>query len=286
MLRKAAENATWRYTRIQGALKNLGHRVGRSTIARILKAHGVPPSRQRPMAWRTFVRAHWPARRAADVFMNEVWRLRRFVTFGTAFITALHPRTSRRFSAAVSRRRPAQGHTSLDEQIADELEATHSDLRMRFEEVWWHEPAARHSGRPRAPDTCRRAERRYRCRAIPRSMKEMSLSRCAVWPGHLRPGPQEFKAPPERAHLPSARQRSVAPARTASGRQRLPLLGESFATNCGSAAEHGGACSEFYQVERTLGSTDMGELLVGFDPACAATSGFIRSRRALSPSRR
>jgi putative transposase len=43
MVRMAEENPTWGYTRIQGALKNVGHRVGRSTIARILKAHGLPP---------------------------------------------------------------------------------------------------------------------------------------------------------------------------------------------------------------------------------------------------
>src|SRR5687768_14206594 len=54
VVRMAAENPTWGYTRIQGALKNLGHQVGRSTIARILKAAGIPPSRQRPMTWRTF----------------------------------------------------------------------------------------------------------------------------------------------------------------------------------------------------------------------------------------
>jgi HTH-like domain len=41
--------ATWGYTRIQGALKNLGHHVGRSTIARILRKQGIPPSGQRPM---------------------------------------------------------------------------------------------------------------------------------------------------------------------------------------------------------------------------------------------
>jgi hypothetical protein len=51
----------WRstgYTRIPGALKNVGHRVGRSTIARILKVHGIPPVPERPTAWQTFFRAH------------------------------------------------------------------------------------------------------------------------------------------------------------------------------------------------------------------------------------
>src|SRR5450759_878404 len=32
-VRMANENATWGYTRMQGALKHVGHRVGRSTIA-------------------------------------------------------------------------------------------------------------------------------------------------------------------------------------------------------------------------------------------------------------
>jgi hypothetical protein len=43
VVRIAEENPTWGYTRIQGALKNIGHRVSRSTIARILKSHGVWP---------------------------------------------------------------------------------------------------------------------------------------------------------------------------------------------------------------------------------------------------
>jgi hypothetical protein len=180
ILRMASENDTWGYTRIQGAMKNLGHRVGRSTIARILKAHGVPPSRRRPMAWRTFVRAHWPALHAADVFMGEVCRLRRFLAFYTALIAQLHPPTSGRFSGTIGRKRPAEAHATLDEQIDHELGAAHSDLRRGFEEGWWHEPAARHSGRARAPDVGRRAERRHRGTGRPASMKETPLIRSAA----------------------------------------------------------------------------------------------------------
>jgi hypothetical protein len=47
IVRMATENPTWGYTRIQGALKNVGHRLGRSTIARVLRAHGIPPGGQR-----------------------------------------------------------------------------------------------------------------------------------------------------------------------------------------------------------------------------------------------
>ena len=61
VVRMMKENPTWGYTRIRGGLKNLGHRVGRSTIARILKAHGLPPVPERPTSWQTFLRAHWGA---------------------------------------------------------------------------------------------------------------------------------------------------------------------------------------------------------------------------------
>jgi putative transposase len=88
----ATENPGWGYTRIQGALKNLGHRVGRSTIARTLKAHGIPPSRERPVTWRTFMRAHWPVLLAADFFTTEVWTIRGLVTYYTAFVIELHSR--------------------------------------------------------------------------------------------------------------------------------------------------------------------------------------------------
>ena len=88
----AEENPTWGYTRIQGALKNVGHRVGRSTIARILKAHGLPPVPQRPTSWQTFLRAHWGEIAGADFFTTEVWTWRGLVTYYTLFVIDLSSR--------------------------------------------------------------------------------------------------------------------------------------------------------------------------------------------------
>jgi len=73
VVRMAEDNPTWGYTRIRGALKNLGQQVGRSTIARILKARGVAPAPNRPTSWQTFLRAHWGAIAGADFFTTEVW---------------------------------------------------------------------------------------------------------------------------------------------------------------------------------------------------------------------
>ena len=73
VVRMAEDNPTWGYTRIQGALKNVGHRVGRSTIARILKAHGLAPVPERTTSWQTFLRAHRDVIAAADFFTTEVW---------------------------------------------------------------------------------------------------------------------------------------------------------------------------------------------------------------------
>ena len=92
VVRMAEENPTWGYTRIRGALKNVGHRVGRSTIARILKAQGIPPVPERPTSWRTFVRAHWGAIAGADFFTTEVWTWRGLVTYYTVFVIDLASR--------------------------------------------------------------------------------------------------------------------------------------------------------------------------------------------------
>jgi putative transposase len=91
-VRMAEENPTWGYTRIVGALKNVGHRVSRSSIARILKAHGIPPVPERPTSWQTFLRAHWGAIAGADFFTTEVWTWRGLVTYYTVFVIDLGSR--------------------------------------------------------------------------------------------------------------------------------------------------------------------------------------------------
>jgi hypothetical protein len=107
VVRMAEENPTWGYTRIQGALKNLGHRVGRSTIARILKAAGLPAVPQRPTSWQTFLKAHWGAIVGADFFTTEVWTWQGLVTYPTCLIhqnVILNPICMMRGSPAVSMR--------------------------------------------------------------------------------------------------------------------------------------------------------------------------------------
>jgi hypothetical protein len=47
VVRMAEENRGWGYTRIQGALANLGHTIGRTTVADILKRHGLEPAPER-----------------------------------------------------------------------------------------------------------------------------------------------------------------------------------------------------------------------------------------------
>jgi len=92
ILRMADENPRWGYTRIRGALNNLGRHVGRSTIARILKAHGISPVPGRPTSWETFLRAHWGAIAGADFFTTEVWTWRGLVTYYTVFVIDLASR--------------------------------------------------------------------------------------------------------------------------------------------------------------------------------------------------
>ena len=61
IVRFARENCGWGYCRIEGALRNIGHRVAPSTIRNVLKQHGIRPAPDRPTSWRSFLKTHWEA---------------------------------------------------------------------------------------------------------------------------------------------------------------------------------------------------------------------------------
>ena len=92
--RMAKDNLSWGYTRIQGALKNLGYKVGISTIARTLKEAGIEPSpeRRKETTWKQFLKTHWDVIGAADFFTVEVWTKYGLIRHAVLFVIDLQTR--------------------------------------------------------------------------------------------------------------------------------------------------------------------------------------------------
>ena len=102
IVRFARANSTWGYDRIQGALRNLGYHIADSTVANVLKAHGIEPApdRQRTQSWATFLKAHWDSIFATDCTTVEVWTRNGPVTFYV--LAVMHLKTRRVHIAGIT----------------------------------------------------------------------------------------------------------------------------------------------------------------------------------------
>jgi hypothetical protein len=80
VLRVAAENPGWGYTKIRDALRGLKVDIGRTTVANILAEASIEPApeRTRKRTWKQFLGRHWETLYACDFFAVETLGL-----FGT-----------------------------------------------------------------------------------------------------------------------------------------------------------------------------------------------------------
>ncbi len=78
VVRLARENPRWRYRRIQGELCKLGVTLAASTVARIMKDHGLGPAPRRSgPSWRSFLSAQAARIVATDFFSVDTLLLKR-----------------------------------------------------------------------------------------------------------------------------------------------------------------------------------------------------------------
>jgi hypothetical protein len=85
ILRMAAENPSWGYDRIAGAITNLGHKVCDQTVGNVLEENGIPPAPKRESTWHEFISKHKDVLCACDFFTTEVITPHGLITFYVLF---------------------------------------------------------------------------------------------------------------------------------------------------------------------------------------------------------
>ncbi len=117
ILRMARENPGWGYTRIRGALRNIGYEIGRNTIKRILHENGIDPAPLQKMPWKTFLKAHWGAIAATDFFSVEVLTRAGLVRYFVLF--AIDLQTRRVEIAGISRQPDGEWMKQIARNLTD-----------------------------------------------------------------------------------------------------------------------------------------------------------------------
>ena len=200
VVRMATENRDWGYTRIQGALTNLGHAVGRGTIAAILRQHGIDPApeRQKRTTWREFLKAHWDVLAAADFFSVEVWTATGLTRYIVLFVIDLA--TRRVQIAGIASQPDSAWVVQCGRQLTDSVDGFLVGKRFLLHD---RDPLFTHAFRetlaatrietvrlpPHSPNLNAFAER------FVRSIKESCLNRLILFgEGSLRRAVREFEA--------------------------------------------------------------------------------------------
>jgi transposase InsO family protein len=183
--RMALENRSWGYTRIQGAMANLGHEVGRGTIASILREHGIDaaPERDKHMPWSTFLRARWECLVATDFLTVEVCTIKGLVTHYILFFIDI---ANRAVKIARNRTDLNDGFLRGKRYLILDRDTKYSDA---FRSVLVREGIQVIRLPPRSPNLNAFAER------FVRSIKEECLSRMIFFgPASLQHAVRQFMA--------------------------------------------------------------------------------------------
>jgi putative transposase len=162
----ATENQSWRYQRIRGELLFLGHRVAASTIAKVLKAHGIKPApRRTSTTWRKFLRQQAAGIVACVFFSVDTISLRRlyvlfFIHHGSrrVFLSGMTTNSNRDWVTQCARNVTADlGDAGVDVKYL--LRDRDTKFGPGFDAVWEGQGASILRSPVRAPNANAIAER-------------------------------------------------------------------------------------------------------------------------------
>ena len=189
VVRMAGENPTWGYTRIRGALANLGHNIARNMVKRILHNHGIDPAPERNQRtpWKTFLQTHWEGLAAAAVEVLTLAGLRRYLVFFVielktrrVHLAGIHPQPDARWMEQMARKLtdPVDGFLRTARQLLHDRDPLYT---RGFGEILTSGDVGPIRLPPTSPNLNADAER------FVRSIKEEDLHRVVpLGEGHLR----------------------------------------------------------------------------------------------------